>query len=79
MFNEEGFCFYDVFFDECLKNGIELVVILFYFEMFYYLVIKYGGFCNCQVIDFFVKFVEVCFICYQKKVKYWMIFNEINN
>lgn len=47
MFNEEGFCFYDVFFDECLKNGIELVVILFYFEMFYYLVIKYGGFCNC--------------------------------
>jgi 6-phospho-beta-glucosidase len=27
----------------------------------------------------FVRFAEVCFTRYQKKVKYWMTFNEINN
>ena len=77
--NEEGLRFYDALFDECLKNGIEPVVTLSHFEMPYHLVTKYGGFRNRQVIDFFVKFAEVCFTRYQKKVKYWMTFNEINN
>lgn len=66
-------------FDELLKYGIELVIILFYFEMLLYLVREYGGFRNWKVVDFFVNFVEVCFNCYKDKVKYWMIFNEINN
>ncbi len=40
---------------------------------------EYGGFRNRKVIDFFVKFAEVCFKRYKNKVKYWMTFNEINN
>lgn len=31
------------------------------------------------MIDFFVRFAEVCFKRYKDKVKYWMTFNEINN
>lgn len=77
--NEEGLKFYDDLFDECLKHGIEPVVTLSHFEMPYYLVTEYGGFRNRKCIEFFVKFARVCFERYQKKVKYWMTFNEINN
>lgn len=77
--NEDGLKFYDDLFDECLKYGIEPVVTLSHFELPYHLVTEYGGFRNRQLIDFFVKFAEVCFTRYKDKVKYWMTFNEINN
>ncbi len=77
--NEAGLQFYDDLFDECLKYGIEPVVTLSHFELPYHLVTEYGGFANRKLIDFFVRFAEVCFKRYQGKVKYWMTFNEINN
>ena len=77
--NEAGLKFYDDLFDECLKYGIEPVVTLSHFELPYHLVTEYGGFANRKVIDFFVRFAEVCFKRYKDKVKYWMTFNEINN
>lgn len=77
--NEEGLQFYDTFFDECLKLGIEPVITLSHFEMPYHLVKTYGGFRNRKCIDFFVRFAEVCFKRYKDKVTYWMTFNEINN
>lgn len=77
--NEEGLQFYDNVFDELLKYGIEPVITLSHFEMPYHLAKEYGGFMNRKLIDFFVKFSEVCFKRYKNKVKYWMTFNEINN
>lgn len=77
--NELGLKFYDELFDECLKYGIEPVITLSHFEMPYHLVTKYGGWRNRKMIDFFVRFAEVCFTRYKDKVKYWMTFNEINN
>ncbi len=40
---------------------------------------EYGGFRSRKVVDFFVRFAEVCFNRYKDKVTYWMTFNEINN
>ncbi|MGB6407350.1 MAG: family 1 glycosylhydrolase, partial [Planococcus donghaensis] len=77
--NEEGLNFYDNLFDELLKNGIEPVITLSHFEMPLHLAREYGGFRSRKVVDYFVKFAEVCFARYQDKVKYWMTFNEINN
>ncbi|WP_427813227.1 6-phospho-beta-glucosidase [Enterococcus sp. 22-H-5-01] len=77
--NEAGLQFYDDLFDECLKYGIEPVITLSHFEMPYHLVTEYGGWRNRKMIDFFVRFAEVCFSRYKDKVKYWMTFNEINN
>ena len=77
--NEEGLQFYDDLFDECLKHGIEPVITLSHFEMPYYLVKQYGGWRNRKMIEFFTRFATVCFKRYEKKVKYWMTFNEINN
>ena len=77
--NEEGLKFYDNLFDECLKYNIEPIVTLSHFELPYHLVKEYGGFRNRKLIDFFLRFSEVCFNRYKDKVKYWMTFNEINN
>jgi len=77
--NEEGLQFYDNVFDELLKYGIEPVITLSHFEMPLHLAREYGGFRNRKVVDYFVKFAEVCFDRYKDKVKYWMTFNEINN
>ena len=77
--NEEGLQFYEHVFDELLKHGIEPIITLSHFEMPLHLAREYGGFRNRKLIDFFVKFAEVCFNRYKDKVKYWMTFNEINN
>lgn len=77
--NEEGLAFYDKVFDECAKYGIQPLVTLSHYEMPFNLAKNYGGFTNRKVIDFFVRFAEVCFKRYKNKVKYWMTFNEIDN
>ncbi len=77
--NEMGLQFYDDMFDELLKSGIEPVITLSHFEMPYHLAKEYQGFYSRKVVDYFVKFAEVCFKRYKDKVKYWMTFNEINN
>lgn len=77
--NEDGLQFYDDLFDEMHKYGMEPVVTLSHFEMPYHLVKLYGGWRNRRLVDYFVRFAEVCFRRYRDKVKYWMTFNEINN
>ncbi|MHA3066864.1 6-phospho-beta-glucosidase [Lacticaseibacillus saniviri] len=77
--NEEGLAFYDDVFAECKKYGIEPIVTLSHFEIPFHLIQEYGGFRNRKMIDFFVKFADVCFNRYHDQVKYWMTFNEINN
>ena len=66
--NEEGLKFYDDLFDTCHEYGIEPVITLSHFEMPFNLAKNYGGFTNRKVIDFFVRFAEVCFKRYKNKV-----------
>lgn len=77
--NEEGLAFYDRVFDELQKYGIEPVVTISHYEMPLHLVKEYGGWRNRQVITFFERYARTIFTRYQKKVKYWMTFNEINS
>ena len=77
--NEAGLKFYDELFDELIAKGIQPVVTLSHFEMPYHLVEAYGGWRSRKLIDFFVRYAEVCFKRFGSKVKYWMTFNEINN
>ncbi len=76
--NEEGLQFYDDVFDECLKYGIEPLVTLSHYETPLHLALKYNGWENRKLITFFENYAKVIFKRYQKKVKYWIPFNEIN-
>lgn len=77
--NEEGLKFYDDVFAECKKYGIEPVITLAHFEMPWHLIKEYGGWRDRRLIDFYLRFAEVCFNRYKDAVKYWMTFNEIDN
>ncbi|REF26171.1 6-phospho-beta-glucosidase [Xenorhabdus cabanillasii] len=76
--NEAGLAFYDKLFDEMAKHGIKPLITLSHYEMPWALVRKYGGWGNRKLIDFFEYYARTVFTRYQKKVKLWLTFNEIN-
>ncbi|MBR3349920.1 MAG: glycoside hydrolase family 1 protein [Solobacterium sp.] len=77
--NEEGLQFYDAVFDELKKYGIVPLVTMCHYEMPLSLSLNYGGWTDRRVVGFFERYARVLFTRYQKKVKYWLTFNEIDN
>lgn len=77
--NKKGIEYYQSVVDELLKNGIEPIVTLYYFEMPVNLVRKYGSWTNRKVIDFYLKYCKTMFEALKGKVKYWVTFNEMNH
>lgn len=76
--NEAGIRFYNDLFDECLRNGIEPLVTICHFDTPVALIKKYGGWKDRRMVDAYLRYCEVLFRQYGKKVKYWIAFNEIN-
>ena len=77
--NEEGLKFYDDLFDECHKYGIEPLVTMSHYEPPINLVLNYNGWYDREIIDMFVKCVDVITDRYKDKVKYWLTFNEVDS
>lgn len=77
--NEAGLQYYDDLLDEMHKNGIEPVMTISHYEMPIHLITKYGGWHSRKVMDFFLNFCEVLFRRYHTKVKYWLVFCQINS
>ena len=76
--NEEGLRFYEEVFQTCKQYGIEPLVTLCHYEIPLSLAIKYNGFANRKVIDFYVRYAETVMKRYKGLVKYYLTFNEIN-
>ena len=76
--NEEGLQFYENVFRECQKYGIEPLVTITHFDCPMHLILKYGGWKNRCMIEFYKKLVTTLFTRYKGLVKYWLTFNEIN-
>jgi 6-phospho-beta-glucosidase len=76
--NELALKFYDNVIDECLKYNMEPLITISHFDMPIVLIDKFGGWYNEKLIDLYLKYCEVIFNRYQRKVKYWVTFNEIN-
>lgn len=76
--NEAGIRFYNDLFDECFRNGIEPLVTICHFDTPVALIKKYGGWKDRRMVDAYLRYCEVLFRQYGKKVKYWITFNEIN-
>lgn len=76
--NEAGLAFYDRLFDELANQGITPLVTLSHYEMPWGLVKQYGGWGSRKIIGFFERYARTVFTRYQKKVKLWLTFNEIN-
>ena len=77
--NEAGLRFYDDLIDEMLRLGIQPVMTISHYEMPVHLIQQYQGWYGKPVIDFFLHFCEVLFQRYHDKVKYWIVFCQINS
>ncbi len=77
--NEAGLHYYDQLIDELLANDIEPIITLSHYEIPLHLVTEYGGWKNRKVVEFFEHYCEVILERYQNKVKYWIVFNQINS
>ena len=76
--NEEGLKFYDDVFDELLTYGIEPLVTMIHYEIPIELTKKYNGWESRELVDYFIRYTKTILDRYKDKVKYWIIFNEIN-
>ncbi|MCF0111527.1 MAG: glycoside hydrolase family 1 protein [Erysipelotrichaceae bacterium] len=76
--NEKGLQFYDNLIDEIIKDGMEPIITMSHYDIPLNLVLKYGGFANKKMIDFFVNYATVLMNRFKGKVKYWIVCNQVN-
>lgn len=76
---EEGLAFYDEVFSQLEQAGIEPLVTLSHYDMPLNLALKYDGWYDRHTVDFFLRYVRTVVERYNKKVRYWITFNEINS
>lgn len=76
--NEKGLQFYDSLIDCLLEYGIEPVMTLSHYDMPSNLVIKYNGWESRETLEAFKRYSDILLKRYHKKVKYWIVFNQIN-
>lgn len=77
--NEEGLAFYENVLKEMKKLNIEPLVTLSHYEMPLNLAVKYNGWTDRRVLEYFVRFSKVCFERFGRYVKYWLNFNEVDS
>ncbi len=77
--NEAGLQFYENLFKECKKHQIEPLVTMSHYEPPLNLVLNYDGWASREVVDMFVKYVDVITKRYKNYVKYWLTFNEVDS
>lgn len=76
--NKKGLEFYDRVIDELRKYNIEPLVTISHYENPLNLSLKYGGWKNRELIDFYTNYAETLFKYFKGRVHYWLTFNEIN-
>lgn len=74
--DEDGIRFYNDVIDQCLANGIEIIMNLHHFDLPVELYDKYGGWESKHVVELFAKFAKTAFELFGDKVKKWATFNE---
>ena len=74
--NEKGLAFYEKIIDRCLEYGIEPLPTLYHFEMPQALVDQHNGWLGRGTIDAYVKYAQICFERFQRKIRHWVTINE---
>ena len=76
--NQKGLEFYDKLIDSIIANGMEPLITLSHYEMPLNLTLEYNGWHSKKTIEFFARYCEIVLNRYKKKVKYWILVNQIN-
>lgn len=76
--NEKGIVFYERVLEELAVQGIEPIVTISHFDMPLGLIKKYGGWYNREIVNFYLNYSETVMKRFEKYVRYWIPFNEMN-
>ncbi|MDO5422230.1 MAG: family 1 glycosylhydrolase [Eubacteriales bacterium] len=76
--NQEGLQYYIDLFTECHKRGMKVFATMLHYGIPVNLVLKYGGWKNRKLIDFYVKYAKTLYQYLGDLVDFWLPFNEIN-
>lgn len=76
--NESALKHYDAMIDYMNELGIEPIITINHYETPINITVNYGGWPNRKVISMFEKFGKVLLDWFGKKVKYWIVVNQIN-
>ena len=76
--NEEGLKFYKDLFQECHKYGLKVYCTILHYSIPVNLVVKYGGWKNRKLVDFYVRYATTLFEHFMDDVDIWLPFNESN-
>lgn len=76
--NQAGIEHYRALFQCLRKYHIEPTVTMTHYDIPWNLCVRYGGWANRKVIDFFTNYARTVFTEYRGLVKRWLTFNEIN-
>ena len=77
--NQEGLQFYDNLIEELLRYNITPLITISHYEMPIHLVVEYGGWLSKKTLECFNRFSTTVLKRYSHKVKYWIVFNQINS
>lgn len=73
--NQEAVHFYRELFSSFKERGMELSIVLYWFDMPLFIE-NMGGFYNRQVIDLFQNYCQQCFDLFDDLVDIWYVYNE---
>ncbi|XP_006770815.1 PREDICTED: lactase-like protein [Myotis davidii] len=74
--NEKGIKFYSDVIDALLKSNITPIVTLHHWDLPQLLQVKYGGWQNASMTNYFSDYANLCFEAFGDRVKYWVTFSD---
>ena len=64
--------------DKIREVGMEPIITMLHYETPIHLTLEYGGWANKKIIEMFVRYGKTLLDRFGKKVKYWIVINQIN-
>ncbi|CAI9759034.1 unnamed protein product [Fraxinus pennsylvanica] len=74
--SKEGIKYYNDLINALLAEDIQPCATIFDWDVPQCLEHEYRGFLDCQIVDHFCKFADICFREFGDRVKHWITLNE---
>lgn len=76
--NQAALEHYEKMIDKIREVGMEPIITMLHYETPIHLTLEYGGWANKKIIEKFVRYGKSLLDRFGKKVKYWIVINQIN-
>ncbi len=76
--SQEGLLYYDNLIDSIIAHGMVPMITISHYEMPLHLSLAYNGWLSRKTISFFLNYCRVLFRRYRKKVRHWILSNQMN-